>query len=352
MTLNRTALMRTALLGLHASGLHRLMPRSMSGLGAILMLHRVRETSHAGFAPNSILDVTPQFLEQTILQVKKLGYACVSLDDAMRRLESGDTSQRFVVFTLDDGYRDNFTHALPVFEKHGVPFTIYLSTSLPDGNAELWWYALERVIAKAEQVSLEANGVQHHFQTATLDEKRRAYDQLYWILRRMDERAAREQVSRLAHAHGVDVAEITREAAIGWEELRQLARHPLASIEAHTADHVALAAESEAQARDDVAHGLTRIEVELGRKPRHFSYPYGDKIAADSSSFELIRREFDFRSATTTRKGLLKRSHRGQMHALPRLSLNGGLQDARIVEVLLSGLPFALGRLAALNGVD
>jgi len=349
MSLDRTALIRMGLLGLHASGVHRLMPRSMSGLGAILMLHRVCDTSDAAFAPNSILDVTPQFLEQTILQVKKLGYACVSLDEGIRRLESGEMSERFVVFTLDDGYRDNFTHALPIFEKHGVPFTIYLSTSLPDGTAELWWYALERVIAKAEQLDVDMNGVQTHFQTVTLDEKRRAYDRLYWTLRRMDERMARAYVTKLAQAHGVDMAEITREASLSWDELRQLAQHPLASIEAHTADHVALAAESEAQAHEDVSRGMHRIEAQLGRKPRHFSYPYGDKFAAGPSSFDLIRREFDFRSATTTRKGLLKPAHRNQMHALPRLSLNGGLQDARIVEVLLSGLPFALGKLVALN---
>lgn len=352
MTLDRTALIKTALLGLHASGLHRLMPRSMRGMGAILMLHRVRETPHAAFAPNRILDVTPQFLEQTILQVKALGYACVSLDEAMRRLESGDTSQPFVVFTLDDGYRDNFTNALPIFEKHGVPFTIYLSTSLPDGKAQLWWYALEEVIAKAARIALSLNGSEENFETGTPDEKQQAYDQLYWTLRRMDEREAREIVSALAHRHGVDVTAIAREASISWDELRQLARHPLASIEAHTADHVALAAESEADARQDVMQGVARMEAELGCSPRHFSYPYGDKFAAGPSAFALIRREFDFRSATTTRKGLLKPSHRNAMHALPRLSLNGGLQDARIVEVLLSGLPFALGRLASINGID
>jgi peptidoglycan/xylan/chitin deacetylase (PgdA/CDA1 family) len=159
-------------------------------------------------------------------------------------------------------------------------------------------------------------------------------------------------VGQLAETHGVDTTSITREAAISWHELRELAKHPLASIEAHTADHIAIAAESEAEAKADIARGVARIEAELGRRPQHFSYPYGDSQAADASSFSLLERAFDFHSATTTRKGLLTCNHRSQLHALPRLSLNGELQDARIVEVLLSGLPFALGRMVALNGVD
>jgi peptidoglycan/xylan/chitin deacetylase (PgdA/CDA1 family) len=141
------------LLALHASGACRIAPKSLAGIGVIFMLHRVREDDGAEFAPNRILEITPGFLEETIGTVRDLGYTCMPLDEAVTRLEAGEHGERFAVFTLDDGYRDNLTDALPVFERNGVPFTVYLTTGLPDGHAEIWWVALERAIASARRTT-------------------------------------------------------------------------------------------------------------------------------------------------------------------------------------------------------
>ena len=138
---------------------------------------------------------------------------------------------------------------------------------------------------------------------------------------------------------------------MNWDELRELAAHPLARIEAHTAGHFALSGLSDAAARAEVERGITRHEAELGARPRHFSYPYGDHGSAGERDFRLIA-DMGFRTATTTRKGLIMPRHRDRMCALPRLSLNGEFQDIRMVETLLSGLPFALGRPIPSLGID
>src|SRR5690606_1247853 len=124
-TYRKPTAMGRVLLALHASGAARLAPASLAGVGVIFMLHRVREPDDTDFAPNRLLEITPGFLEETIGLVRELGYACLSLDEAVTRLIDGDCSERFAVFTLDDGYRDNLTIALPVFERHNVPFTVY-----------------------------------------------------------------------------------------------------------------------------------------------------------------------------------------------------------------------------------
>ncbi len=339
----KPAITRNALLALHASGMHRLSPSSLAGVGAIFMLHRVREADGKAFAPNRLLEVTPAFLEATINHVRELGLVCVSLDDAVRRLKEKDFSQRFAVFTLDDGYKDNLTVAAPIFERLRVPFTVYLATGLPDGTAELWWVALERVIARAQRLRVRFASGQEKFDTSTIAGKLMCWNRVYWRLRSLGEEAMRTEVRRLAAEHRVDIAAITRELAMSWDELRALAANPFASIEAHTADHFSLARISEARARREIAHGVERHEAELGRRPMHFSYPYGDAASAGAREFAFAR-DFGFSSATTTRKGLIQAEHANHPMRLPRLSLNGNYQDVRVVEVLLSGLPFALAR--------
>ena len=331
------------------------MPRSLAGIGVIFMLHRVREaeanTEAENFAPNRILEVTPQFLDAVITRVRDLGYDCVGLNEAVRRLADGEFARPFAVFTLDDGYRDNLTVAAPVFTRHDVPFTVYLATSLADGAADLWWVMLERTIRAAKDLRVRFAEGEERIVSATAAEKRDAWTKIYWRLRAGSEDAMRAEISRLAAEHGIDGAAITRELVMSWDEVRALAALPHATVEAHTAGHFALAKLPEERAREEIARGLARHEAELGRRPIHFSYPYGDPGSAGPREFALAA-DFGFRSATTTRKGLVHASHAGKLMQLPRLSLNGDYQDVRIVEVLLSGLPFALAKPLAREGID
>lgn len=345
------SLMGRTLLALHASGAHRLAPKSLAGIGVIFMLHRVREDDGVEFAPNRILEITPSFLEETIGTVRELGYTCMSLDEAVKRLEAGETGERFAVFTLDDGYKDNLTDALPVFERHGVPFTVYLTTGLPDGHAEIWWVALERAIASAVAMRVTTHAGEISMFTRDAREKTEAWNRIYWALRALPEHEMRAEVRRQAMMHGVDMGALTRELALTWDEVRRLAAHPLASVEAHTAEHFAQAGLSAGESRIDIERGIARMEAELGYRPRHFSYPYGDPGSAGERDFALAE-ALGFRSATTTRKGLIQPSHAKRMTSLPRLSLNGDFQDRRMLEALLSGLPFALARPVRSLGID
>lgn len=347
----KPALARSTLLALYASGAHRFVPRSIHGIGTIFMLHRVREPDGADFAPNRILEVTPKFLEETLHHVRERGMVTLSLDEAVRRLAARDFSERFAVFTLDDGYKDNLTVAAPIFERYRIPFTVYLATGLPDGTAELWWVALERVIAGAREVRVRFPEGEEVFRIVSTADKNAAWSSIYWRLRALGEDALRAEVRRLAAEHDLDMGAITRELAMNWHEVRILAGRPYASVEAHTASHFALAQVSEDRARADIARGLARHEAELGRRPAHFSYPYGDPSSADERDFRLAR-EFGFRSATTTRKGVIHPAHAETPLRLPRLSLNGDYQDVRVLDVLMSGLPFALARSVGSPGID
>jgi peptidoglycan/xylan/chitin deacetylase (PgdA/CDA1 family) len=71
------------------------------------------------------------------------------------------------------------------------------------------------------------------------------------------------------------------------------------------------------------------------------AYPLGDAGSAGPREFALAA-ELGFKTAVTTRSGVLFSEHREHLTALPRVSLNGHFQAIRYVDVLLSGAPFAL----------
>ena len=61
----KTAMMKAAMSGLYHTGAHRLLAPYTQGVGVIFTLHHVRPEPHRpnGFAPNRILEVTPDFLD-------------------------------------------------------------------------------------------------------------------------------------------------------------------------------------------------------------------------------------------------------------------------------------------------
>jgi peptidoglycan/xylan/chitin deacetylase (PgdA/CDA1 family) len=311
------------------------------GVGAILMLHQVLPGPIRPFDPNAMLRVTPEFLEQSIEQVRRLGLETVSLDEAHRRLVLGDFERPFVSYTLDDGYCDNLENALPVFRKHGVPLCIYVPSCFPDGDADLWWLGLEQVIEAVDQLSVRIDGTMCDLASATPQQKIKAFETIYWWLRRIDEHEARRVVGELGRGIGVNLRDTSSRLLMNWEEIRSLAADPLVTIGAHTVNHFALGRLPEAAAAFEIEEGTNRLERELGKRPQHLSFPYGSADAAGPREFRLAR-EQGFKTAVTTRKGLLFAEHGEHLCALPRLSLNGEFAQERYLSVLLSGLPFAL----------
>ncbi len=335
------ALLRAILRAMHGMRAGAAMAPLTRGAGVIFTLHHVRPEPPPAFSPNRILAITPTFLEQMIEHVLGAGYDVIRLDDIPRRLAEPASTRRFACFTFDDGYRDNHDHALPVFERYGLPLAIYVTSEFADGTGDLWWLALEEAIRRLDTVDIEMPRAPHRLPARTLAEKVATFDAIYWHLRSLPEDQTRAQTAALCRRAGYDPRGLSRELAMGWPELRALSSHPLVTVGAHTVGHWALAKLPLEDARRQLMQSMARLEAETGQPCRHFSFPYGDETSAGAREFELAR-SAGLRTAVTTRKGLIHAHHAQEITALPRLSLNGDYQDIRHLEVLLTGAPFAL----------
>jgi peptidoglycan/xylan/chitin deacetylase (PgdA/CDA1 family) len=295
------------------------------------------------FAPNRHLEVTPEFLDRTIRLVLDRGYDVISLDDARVRLAEGDLGRPFVCFTFDGGYRDAFRNAYPAFMRHGLPFAVYVASDLADGRGQLWWRALETLLGKVSEIELRIDGVPRRISCQRSGAKTRAYDVIDRWLRQLPEREIRATVAELCLRYGVDVGGLCSELAMSWSEIREIARDPLVTIGAHPRSYLPLGELSYSEARAEIETGRARIEREINRPCRHFSFPDGGQVGSGPREFELAR-EAGLLTGVTGYNGLLKTHHGAALAALPRIPLSGEFQKSRYVKVLLSGAPFALRR--------
>jgi len=338
----RSNVIRAGLEALYFTGAHRLFRPVFAGVGSIFTLHHVRPPREAPFQPNRHLEVTPDFLRAMLAHLRSHRIEIVTMDELHRRLTERDFSRRFACFTFDDGYRDNRDFALPVMREFDAPFTVHVTSDFAEGGGSLWWIALEMVIAKASTIEVEIDGGLRRIDTSTPAAKQAAFDRLHDRLRGLPGRndLARE-IAALCDRHGIDQAAICGELCMSWDELKPFAGEPLVSIGAHSITHCNLAQQSAEVASEEMSAGRARIENAVQQPVAHLAYPYGDKLAAGAREFALAKAA-GFKTAVTTRPGMIFPESAEHLTALPRVSLNGNYQEERILPVLTSGAATAM----------
>ena len=314
--------------------------RRARGRGAIFTLHHVRPFAPRTIDPNAHLEVTPDFLDLAIRRLKEDGYDFVSLIDVPDRLRA-PRERPFACFTLDDGYRNNAEHALPVFERHGVPFTIFINEGFADRTHTIWWETLAEILNAESRVVFDFGAGDETIDLATETQKLDAFDRFALFIQSTDEAEAIDALDALARRLGVEPLNITETLTMGRDELLRLVRHPLASFGAHTVSHRALKRLSDAEARREMLRSANWLEALTGERPATLAYPYGTDSAV-SERDRALAAELGFQVAVTTRPGTICERFADHLTGLPRISLNGYYQVPRYVAALASGIPFAL----------
>jgi hypothetical protein len=171
----------TPLLNLaYRSGIYRALGAIYAGCGVIFNLHRVVEAHSPVLHPSHLL--RSDILDDILAAVRKLGWDIVGIQEVRDRLTSSKSAKRaptrrFVCFTLDDGYADSLTVALPIFRKYRAPICVYVTTGIVERSIFYWWGANQELILKSERLelpSLEGSGSTVLY-GQTLEEKQAAY---------------------------------------------------------------------------------------------------------------------------------------------------------------------------------
>ena len=331
------ALRQTLLNGFYSAfRVCRLMPtvrRVLGNRGVILVFHEIHESATQELMTGS----GTTFLDHALVWLKNNGWEIVSLDEGLRRLMQED-GRRFAVLTFDDGYRDNVTHALPILERHDAPFTIFVPTSAPTRTLYSWWLGLRALLRMRDSVTIDA--MDRRFDCPDLASKTAALHKVtQWV--HSDLRRARMLAPTFATAD-ISLPALNDTYFLDENELKELARHRLASVGAHTTSHAALSTLDAASVRREMSDNRSYLEQLLERPIKHFAYPYGDSGKRE----EAIAAEVGFLSASTSRNAPLTAAHRSRRLFLPRVGFD--METTADLDGRVSGLHAAISKLLTL----
>lgn len=307
--------------------------------GVIFTLHHVQPKYPSYFSPNGILSVTPEFLEIVITTCLDRGLTPVHLHDLPALLSNPSERRRFVVFTLDDGYRDNAEFAAPIFRKFNVPYTIFITQGFFERSRTMWWATAAALIEKVVEFEFDFGNGAESVVCDTLTKKSSAFNQLARFVHSSDEDMAVRMIDQAAITNCIDPIAIVDKLVMNNNEILRLSKDSLVHFGAHTVDHVNLGRVNKTRLQSEIVESISAIESLVGERPRSFSYPYGWSSACGEREASAVA-EADMHIAVTTQPGMLKISSLCQLRTLSRVSLNGAYQEERFVKAILSGIPF------------
>lgn len=287
-------------------------------IGLVYMLHHITEKESYGIPTNEDLKVSPTFLENIILKYKKQGFVFISLDQLNIIITSNEKPEHpFIALTMDDGYLDNYTQALPVLENQQVPFTIFIATDFIDKKAILWWDILEKLVQKNGSIYFEGN----IYQCQTFQEKWNVFRILREKILNFDQMKLEMRLKESFSYYDIDWLEPIRREAMSWEQVKKISQHPLCTIGGHTVSHLALNQLSDDDFRREISGNITKLKDVIGKPICHFAYPYGSPNEIGEREHDLIS-EFNFKTVFTSYGGCITKYNKHHITHLPRVYLH------------------------------
>lgn len=183
-----------------------------------------------------------------------------------------------LVVTLDDGYKDNYTHGLKAATELQTPITIFLIPGYINSGERFWWLEADYLLAHTQvnEATLEGKNYQLN-QPAERTALLQYINQRVRLAPSVAEREAFIQQARLALGHPDGLTEQEHLALpMSWEEALEVDKSEWVSFGAHTVNHPILGfLDSPEEAAYEVRESRTLLEERLGHRLRSFAYPVG-----------------------------------------------------------------------------
>lgn len=283
-----------------------------------LNYHSVSDSNPHRVCPlNSSLIVASDCFDQQMRFLAE-NYRCLSLSQALVQLESG-SDERSVVVTFDDGFKDNLEVALPILERYQIPATIFVCAGLVENSSSLWWLDVEAIIAARESLHFSHGSNLWRLPCGTPRQKAQACKKLNQYFKSLNTVQQRELLDIIGASEATGYK--MNQEIMTWNQLKQMASHPLITIGSHGVSHAVLRNCDEDQLRHEMEGSKSILEDQLGCIIDQFAYPFGLYSHASVREFSAAKKA-GYSCALTMRPGYWQKEHLEYRWCLPRIFID------------------------------
>ncbi|MHB2209249.1 polysaccharide deacetylase family protein [Methylobacterium sp. CM6257] len=289
----------------------------------------------------SALSISAEFLEDLIRDCARKSIPILGLAEALQRWHARDR-RPFLVLTFDDGYRDLYTNGFSILERHGVPFTVFVTTGIVDRSAPMWWHALELALARTDRFHVAAGPLA----AGSPRQKLKVFRDIAARFRAADSDLQRRMLEDLANRNESLRLEDAYESGLDWAMVQAMQNSGLAEIGCHSVSHPEFAGLDRHAIRSEITRSRDRIAEVVGVPPRFFAYPYGQPHEVGACAPAIVK-ACGFQAGLSTNPAALSWHPPGDDYLIPRVVLSKKGEDLMVVQSYRSGWPQKIRTLLA-----
>jgi peptidoglycan/xylan/chitin deacetylase (PgdA/CDA1 family) len=289
----------------------------------VLMYHRVLPAGADTFSADSIC-VRPETFARQMAFLRR-HFRLLSIDELAEHLRSGrPLPSRSCVVTFDDGWRDNFEHALPILRGQQVPAVIFVATDYI-GSADCFWQErLARLLFNAFKQGGAARELVERTVAATNlaesspSEQRRIIRDAVDAMKKLPQSEIQAIEARVKQNVGGASPDLGDDRFMDWNQVAALTRGTRVNVGAHGCSHTPLTRMPAERAAHELDEAGKRVAAVVGVPTISIGYPNGNY---DDTVVRLTRAA-GYQLGFTTDKGLV-----GEIRdpfKLPRINIHEG----------------------------
>jgi len=187
------------------------------------------------------------------------------------------------LITFDDGYKDNYTRALPILQEERATAIFFIATALTTERRLGWWDLLAWIVKRSRRGALE-----WQTESISLDNSTTAIRRLQRIMKSRPAAETATLVDEMARQGEVELPDLAAQDCelMDWNEIRGLLDNGM-DIGAHTHTHRVLACLSAEEQAAEIRQSKQILESALGRIVRSLAYPVGGSSAFSEDTARL-----------------------------------------------------------------
>jgi len=274
-----------------------IMPGGRLARHQVLIFHRVLAR------PDPMLPGEPDitWFDGLVARLSKR-FNIIPLGEAVDGVAAGKLPRASLSLTFDDGYADNFLHALPILERHRAHATFFVASGFLDGG-RMWNDTLIETARRLPEGSIALPfAAEEAMNIRSMDDRRAVADM---AIRHCKYLPAGERAAKVATFARLQPEPLPDDLMMTSEQLRSLDASAFAEIGAHTRTHPILAGCDAGEARAEINGSVEDLGRLLGHSPRLFAYPNGKQGVDYLESQAELLAEVGLRAAVATDWGVM-----------------------------------------------
>jgi peptidoglycan/xylan/chitin deacetylase (PgdA/CDA1 family) len=253
----------------------------------VLTYHRIGDAASCAYDPGTFSASAEEFDHQVRLIKRRLHVT--TLDEVLWFTQHPEGLRRVeVLFTFDDGYRDNYQLAFPILKAHGVEGTFFLVTSMIGTHRLPWWDAIAYVVrnSRAEKIELS---YPHRARLPLGKAARRSLVRILRMYKSPDTSDSARFIAELSERCQVEAPQCVPERVfVTWDEAREMARGGMA-IGSHTVTHRLLGKLTPEEQFQELSSSRSTLSENLGMTIRTVAFPVGSRLAFNQYTRAVVQ---------------------------------------------------------------